>query len=119
MKQRTSPGAARDAKPSYASVARDPAWDTFAGFCADMAASWFEGAVLARFGDKGDYTPTNARWVTKSENAREGNEPRMLRMPDGRLAADVARANGIGRSAFAMRIHYGWSVDDAATRKVR
>jgi hypothetical protein len=101
---------------NYAGVGRDPRWDKFENFYADMGATYFPGAVLGRYGDVGDYTPANCRWITKSESTREMAERRMLRMSDGRLALDVARANGISRLTFRCRVsQYGWDVDRAAT----
>lgn len=100
----------------YLGVGRDPRWDTFEGFLAHPPAGEYEpGKVLARYGDKGDYTPENARWATKAENAREAIEPRMLRLPDGRFALDVARANGITRAMFGARVQSGWPLELACT----
>lgn len=68
MKQRSS---GRYPRPAYAGVGRDSRWDSFDEFCADMEATYFPGAVLARHGDTGDYGPTNCRWLTKVENSAE------------------------------------------------
>lgn len=72
MKQRSTPGssAQRDV-PSYQGVSRDPRWNSFEAFYEDMGPTYFEGAVLARYKDQGDYTPNNCRWVTKADNNRE------------------------------------------------
>jgi len=75
MKQR-SPSTYRRA---YANVGRDPRWDDFANFYADMAPTYFEGAQLGRFGDVGDYGPNNCRWITAEENAAEHQEVLRLR----------------------------------------
>lgn len=68
MKQRSS---GHYPRPAYAGVGRDRRWDSFDNFRADMGATYFPGAVLARYGDVGDYGPTNCRWITKSENSSE------------------------------------------------
>lgn len=82
MIARTTPGgSAQRNRPNYVGVTRLPSWSAFEGFWADMGATWFDGAVLGRYGDEGDYTPTNCRWITKSENSREkSNRPRKKRV---------------------------------------
>lgn len=117
MLARSTPGSRRDREsPTYQGIGRDPRWDTFEAFYADMGDTYFKGAVLARYGDTGDYTPKNARWITRGENSREMQERRMLRMSDGRFGRDVAQANGIAPQVFVNRVQRGWTVDDAATR---
>jgi hypothetical protein len=72
MVARTTPGSsAQRNRPTYVGVQRDPRWASFEEFWADMGQTWFEGAVLGRYGDRGNYTPTNCRWITKAENGRE------------------------------------------------
>lgn len=68
MKQRSS---GHYPRPAYAGVGRDQRWDSFDNFRADMEATYFPGAVLARIGDVGDYGPTNSRWLTASANNSE------------------------------------------------
>lgn len=72
MKRRSTEGSAYHARrPTYVGVRRDPRWDDFEAFAADMADGYFPGAVLSRVGDQGDYTRANCRWLTKSENSKE------------------------------------------------
>lgn len=123
--------------PAYVDVGVCERWNRFENFRDDMAATFFEGAVLGRYGDVGDYTPTNCRWITKAENTREMHELRDTGPPtprgvddrehrnqahlmaDGRVAIHVALVNGINDSTFYMRIHDGWTPDDAATVPLR
>lgn len=80
MRNRSTPGTyAQRVKPSYVGVGRDPRWDSFEEFAADMGSTYFLGAVLGRYEDKGDYTPTNCRWITKSESSLEMWEVRRAR----------------------------------------
>lgn len=46
----------------------DPAWDDFAQFLADMGEAP-EGLTLDRIDVDGDYTPSNCRWATWTEQA--------------------------------------------------
>lgn len=118
MKQRTTPGSSRQkANPNYEPVGRDPRWDRFEAFYEDMNQTYFPNAVLGRIGDVGDYEPDNVRWQTKQESIREmllvGE--RIHRLDDGRVAVDVARANGLSGSAMLARLRRGWSLDQAVT----
>ena len=68
MKQRSS-GKYYRAPPTTASGAIP------AGTTRPSRPTWvrpaLRGAVLARYGDQGDYGPTNCRWLTVSENSAE------------------------------------------------
>jgi hypothetical protein len=93
-------------------------WDTYKNFHTDMHDTWFQGAVLARYGDSGIYEPGNCRWLTREENVRERHElsGEMYMCSDGRFGADVAEENGIAPNTFHMRVYkYGWTVDEACT----
>jgi hypothetical protein len=93
-------------------------WDTYENFHTDMFDTWFQGAVLARYGDAGIYEPGNCRWLTREENVREANElsGNMHMCSDGRFGADVAQENGIAQPTFSQRVRkLGWSVDEACT----
>jgi hypothetical protein len=93
-------------------------WDTYQNFHDDMHDTWFEGAVLARYGDTGIYEPGNCRWLTNSENSREMHElsGKMHMCSDGRFGAEVAKENGISSNTFCHRVlSYGWPVDEACT----
>ena len=66
-----------DRYPTYVGVQCDERWATFQGFLDNQPAGrTFElGLCLARFGDQGDYTPENARWLTRAENTAEQRRP--------------------------------------------
>jgi hypothetical protein len=63
--------------PTYVNVGCDERWLTFQGFLDNQPAGRpFEpGLCLSRFGDEGDYSPENTRWLTRSENCREQKRP--------------------------------------------
>lgn len=105
-------------RPGYANVSVCEEWRTFEGFLANPPAGEFipHVTVLGRYGDTGDYSPSNARWITKGENGREANVRHFL---DGEPAIDVARRNGVSRATMAQRLHLGWSLRDAATKPTR
>lgn len=101
----------------YANVGYDPRWETFEGFLAfPPLGEHAPGMVLGRFGDVGDYTPTNARWISKGANSIEAAAHRGHRLPDGRLARAVAAENGIAKQTWIGRINRGgWSLEDAVS----
>lgn len=118
MLARSTPGTAtQQQNPTYIGVGHDPRWENPYEFGKDMGDSYFPHACLARYGDKGDYTKDNCRWLTRAENTREGMERKMIRLTDGRFGIDVARENGISRQVFNSRIRTGWSPEDASTVK--
>ena len=112
MLARSTPGSAMQRYvPSYQGVGRSQRWESFTGFVEDMGGSHFPGACLARYGDTGDYTPENCRWLTKADNARDRTK---LFTSDGRPGVEAARANGVPQGTFAGRVARGLSVDEAA-----
>ena len=115
MRQRCNPsGSARRHRPSYLGITHCPEWATFEGFLAHPPPGEFiDGVtVLGRIGDVGDYSPSNARWITKGENTREANLKYFI---DGVPAVDIARSNGISGSAMISRIRLGWTIEDAVS----
>ena len=103
--------------PSYLGVTHCAEWATFEGFIAHPPPGIFVAgeSVLGRIGDVGDYSPTNARWITKSENSREASTRYFV----GDIAAlDIALSNSIGQRALYDRLRRGWSVHDAATTPI-
>ena len=105
----------QERRPSYSGVTHCAEWATFEGFLAHPPPGVFiDGVtVLGRIGDVGEYSPTNARWITKRENIREAHLKHFI---DGVPAIDIARANGISVSMFCKRIRRGWTPEDSATR---
>ena len=107
---------------SYEQTRLDPLWQTFEGFIDNPPEGlpYAQGLQLSRFGDKGDYGPSNTRWRTQTENLREMLErTTMHRLADGRFGVDVARSNGISPKLFADRVGRGWTPERAATQQVR
>ncbi len=106
--------------PGYEGVGRDPRWDRFEEFYADMGPTFFDGAYLGRIGDVGDYTKDNARWITPAESGVEATNRFARRMPDGRRVIDAAIELGVVRPRTALaRVDAGWDPDDAIRRPPR
>ena len=62
----------------------------------------------------------NLRWCTQKEN---NNNPITIFNKSiiykGERARDIAKRNDITRVAFSLRLHYGWSLEDAITIPMR
>lgn len=95
--------------PSYKGIKCCELWQTFEGFRDNQPAglSHKKGVHLARTDDIGDYYPENCRYATTSENAYDVNIRKMIKLPDGRFAKDVAKELGISHIALLNRIRRG------------
>lgn len=71
-----------------------PEWDSFERFYADMGAV-SAGHSLDRIDVNGNYEPTNCRWATKTEQARNTRANRLLTF-DGRTQTMRAWSEDIG-----------------------
>lgn len=83
-----------------------PAWVQYEGFRDWALSTGYEAhLVLCRNGDVGDYTPTNSRWDTPRNNAREAHAVLCeVTYPDGtveviRNISEFCRINGLSKSA--------------------
>lgn len=94
-------------------------WEKFENFLADMGERP-EGMSLDRKDNDGDYKPSNCRWATAEEQARNKSTNRLLTY-EGRTMPLAAWADDVGirASVIAARIDgCGWSVGDALTTPV-
>ncbi len=92
----------------------DERWHTPANFLADMGQPE-DGQQLDRIDSTKGYSKDNCRWVSLAE--QNANRRHVQKLPDGRIAAHVAKENGI--SSFHRRMRLGWSLEEACTRPSR
>lgn len=87
----------------------------FENFLADMGERP-KGMQLDRIDNGGNYEPSNVRWSTPKDNARNRRSNRHLEC-DGvsRTLAEWAERLGVSSAAILMRLKAGWSVKDAVT----
>ena len=94
----------------------EQSWDSYEKFLEDMG-QCPPGMSLDRIDNSKGYSAANCRWATRKQQT--DNRSFTHRLSDGRIAADVCRANGVKQSTFNMRLRTGWSVDRAATTPPR
>lgn len=68
--------------------------------------------VMDRINKLGNYEPGNVEWVTKETSA---NNQRRHSTQERCRHAKIARANGIKKATYYMRIQRGWAYEDAST----
>lgn len=99
-----------------AGISVAPEWSRFEQFFLDMGQKP-QGLTLDRIDPTKGYCKSNCRWAT----VKEQNDSRrhVLKLIDGRVAAQVARENGISTEAFHRRIQRGWDPALAVVKPMR
>lgn len=91
----------------------DQRWAGFEQFYADMGVRP-DGTSLDRLDSNGPYNPSNCRWATAKEQARNKRTNRLLTYRGVTLAAcEWAERAGINRNTLYARLRKGWSVERA------
>jgi hypothetical protein len=92
----------------------------FAAFLADMGPRPTPGHSIDRIDRNGDYCPENCRWATRTEQARNHGNNRLLTL-EGRTKPLVAWAEecGVNPSTVQTRLARGWTVGQALGKERR
>lgn len=92
--------------------------ESFMAFLADLGPKPSPKHTLDRKNNDGNYEPRNCRWATRTEQARNKSNNRVLTHKGESLClAEWAERTGIDCSIIKGRLRLGWSVVDALTRR--
>ena len=93
-------------------------WEKFENFLADMGRRP-SGASLERIDNDGNYEPSNCRWATVTEQARNRRNSRVI-THEGRTQTLVAWAEELGLSASTLQRRWtlGWDKKDILTTPI-
>lgn len=80
-----------------------------------------QGLTLDRIDNDGNYTPSNCRWTSRSEQNKNSSRVRRIKFRGEALSvADWARRIGVKPHTISMRLNsYGWPIERALTEGAR
>ena len=85
----------------------------------DSDAKWGE-CTIDRIDNHKGYSPSNCRWVSIKEQARNRSDNRVLTYRGKTMVlTDWAKLKGFPKSTLRKRLDSGWSVKDALTKPIQ
>lgn len=95
-------------------------WHSFENFFNDMSNGYAVGLMLEREDNDGEYGPSNCRWATKNEQARNKRTSVFLEYNGERLTmADWAAKIGLSKKTLWARLNAGWPISEALSSPLK
>lgn len=96
-------------------------WSDYANFYNwAMANGYRDDLTLERIDNNGNYEPSNCRWVTRKEQARNTRQNHLISFNgETKTLAEWAETYGLNRSALLARLQRGWPIELALTTPSR
>lgn len=89
-------------------------WLNFEAFKEDMYGGYKENLTIDRVDNNGNYEPSNCRWATHSEQARNTRRNKLLTYKgDTMTLVDWCEVLGLKYHTVKKRLNSGWGVEDA------
>ena len=91
-------------------------WKSFENFLADMGPRPSPKHTVDRIDNNGNYEPSNCRWSTWAEQARNKRSIHLIEFQgETKCIADWVIETGINRNTLVKRLRSGWSPERALT----
>lgn len=116
MHRRCTPGDREAANYADRGISVCERWASFANFLADMGPRPSSGHSIDRIDNNGDYEPSNCRWATRTEQARNRRSNRIISaLGYDRSIGEWTELLGASHSLIWHRLRLGWPPERAVS----